>query len=159
MNILSAFEDINAGPVWFFTAARSLSESEQTAITTSLHDFFTSWDAHGKPVVARMQIVSDQMVVVVADETIHPVTGCSKDKLQHLFQGLSRSLGVDLFQRMLIPIRQQDMVQFVHWNDIAPAIDKGTLNKTDQFLDTAIMRVEDLREKLWQPLEELLVVL
>lgn len=156
MKQLAQFEHISDGPIWFFTADRVLNTKEQSHIRQVVELFFNTWDAHGHPVVAAMDILADQVVVIAADSTKGDVTGCSKDKLQHLFTQLGQTIQVDLFQRMLIPVLVNDEIQLVHWHDLQDFSDKQ--ESPVAFIDTSIMKISDLRTKGWQPIADLLVV-
>ncbi len=151
------FDHIESGPVWIFTADRKLSEGELNQFKTELNQFASSWEAHGNPVAASYSVIDDIVMLVAADASKCDVTGCSKDKLHHFMLAFGRKIGVDFFNRMLIPVFENEKIGLVHWNDIESLVQNGELSETQQYIDATASSVEVFRDRGVRSLKSLLV--
>lgn len=153
----SILQDISEGPLWVFSADRRLDESELKPIQDTINGFLKSWMAHGQPVVADFQILDNTVILVAADQNKCDVTGCSKDKLNHLFLQMGNHLQVNFFNRMLIPVLHEERVELVHWKDIEDSLNNGTLSTDSRYLDGSIHSIAEFRRSGLKPLKEILV--
>ncbi len=153
----SFFDNIVDGPLWIFVADRTLGSDEKNNVESDLNRFFETWNAHGRSVKAQQIWMNDRIVLISADSTKSDVTGCSKDKLSHFFQRIGRTMNVNFFDRLTVPVLSGSEIKFVHWNDINEQVDKGLISASDKFVDLSIGSLQVLRTMGFPEVKDLLV--
>jgi hypothetical protein len=87
--------------LWFYTAKRPFTKGELVEIERALLAFCDQWLAHNKKVHAGFNIINDQVIILGADNTLEPVSGCSIDSSVRFMQSLNAELDdADLFNRL-----------------------------------------------------------
>lgn len=151
------FSNIDHGPLWVMTASRRLQNYEVELAQALLKEFISHWEAHGRSVQAEVEVLDNTAFLVAADGNKCEVTGCSKDKLAHCFRALGEKLSVDFFNRMLIPVINEECIELVHWNDIEAKIAKGELNSEQLFVDATIANVQQFKNQGFLPLSTMFI--
>ncbi len=153
------FSHFNDGPLWIFTLSKKLNKSEINILENHLEKFIHSWTAHGHSVGADAKLIADQLLFIAANASNSDVTGCSKDKLYQMLHQTGAELQVDFFNRMLIPVLQEDELTVVHWNDVPDLVQDGTLLHHHVYVDGSIATLSIFRTNGLQPLSEILVTM
>lgn len=78
-----------------------------------LDAFLGQWKAHQQPVRASGAMVMSHFLIIIADERVAEVSGCAGDKLHELVRKLGDILGVDLFDRLHIPVLMDGTLEFL----------------------------------------------
>lgn len=88
--------------VWFFQNTSEFTEHQKNVIETALIEFLAGWKAHGASLFADFEFIHNRIVLVAVDEDRAMATGCSIDKLTHLFKALGSQLNIDFFNRTVV---------------------------------------------------------
>lgn len=99
--------------IWIFQSVQPWEGTRQAEALRLLEAFLGQWKAHQQPVRASGALLMSHFLVIVADERVAGVSGCAGDKLHELVRRLGDVLGVDLFERLHIPVLVDDTVEFV----------------------------------------------
>lgn len=90
--------------VWVYLSDRQLSDQEVKEIEQELKQFCRQWRAHGQLLRADAFVLHHRLVVLVADESVNAVSGCSIDASVRMLQQLGKRYGVDFLNRRLIAL-------------------------------------------------------
>ena len=88
--------------VWVYKADRVLEPNEVNTILQDGQVFTDSWQAHGQDLKAAVDVLLDRFVVIMVDEQVADVTGCSIDNSVHFIKALEQKVDVQLTDRMVI---------------------------------------------------------
>src|SRR3954468_12176258 len=88
--------------VWIYQSSRLFTISEAFEIETILQDFLASWNAHGTPVRGYANLFFGQFIVLIADEALTKVSGCSTDSSVRIIKEIEQQFGVNMFDRQTL---------------------------------------------------------
>src|SRR5450432_1406118 len=90
--------------IWIYVSDRKFAASEISELNNLLAIFCREWTSHGSQLAAEGEILHNQIIVLMADETKAGASGCSIDQSVHFIQSLEQKFSVHLFNRMLVPV-------------------------------------------------------
>ncbi|MCB9225093.1 MAG: hypothetical protein R2780_01455 [Crocinitomicaceae bacterium] len=88
--------------VWVFQANRFLKPEEVTYVQDHMRDFIGQWASHGNELYGDFAVEYNLFLVVGADESKSPTSGCSIDSLNRKIREIGDVLGIDFFDRLKI---------------------------------------------------------
>ena len=88
--------------LWIFQADRFLSQAEQKIINSILTEFMSSWASHGNDLYGDFAVENDLFLLVGADESKAPTSGCSIDALTRKIKEIGAQFNIDFFNRLNI---------------------------------------------------------
>lgn len=97
--------------VWVYMSNRSLNKAERTKIEAELKTFCSQWEAHKNGLLASFEILDNQIIVLGADQTHHPNSGCSIDASVRVLKNLQDELGLNFFDRLLVLSKSESNVE------------------------------------------------
>lgn len=100
-----------------FIFKHPLTAEQQKSLQSFLANFFSSWQAHGKPLMACGLLSFNQILTVLVDESLTPATGCSKDALFRAVNEWCAAEAVSLAPRSLVPVVQGESINLVDLKD------------------------------------------
>ena len=124
--------------VWIYAANRTLTEQESNLATERMKAFVSSWTAHGAPVQGIGIVLLNRFLVLVADETLTHVSGCSTDSSVRMMQALQEELSIDLFNRTLLSFYHNNQVFSLPIAELSTAIAEGKINGDTLFFDHVV---------------------
>lgn len=104
--------------VWVYQSDRVFTTDEVNALKKVLTNFTQQWTAHNQQLKAKGDILHNRFIVLTVDETQAEASGCSIDKSVHFLQDIEKQLGISLFNRQLVSIKQGEEVKTFTLNDI-----------------------------------------
>lgn len=137
--------------VWVYAANRTLTEQESNLATERMKAFVSSWTAHGAPVQGIGIVLLNRFLVLVADETMTHVSGCSTDSSVRMMQALQEELGIDLFNRTLLNFYQDEKVLTLPIAELSTAIAEGKINGDSLFFDHVVGTKDSFESGWLQP--------
>ncbi|MFL5730727.1 MAG: hypothetical protein ACJ75J_14665 [Cytophagaceae bacterium] len=144
--MLLKFEELpESSHVWVYPSDRPLTEKELDSIKIRTAAFISSWESHGTPVPASFKILFDRFLVIAADESGFNVSGCSMDKSVHFLKELQNELGIDFFNRTLLPFKSGNTISFYKMTSVKSLIQEETIHENDIFLNTLVPTLKDLK--------------
>ena len=96
--------------LWIYAASRTLTETEERTIGEALTGFCEQWAAHGHPLRASWKIHRQRFILLLADEQAAGASGCSIDASTRVIRLLGEKIGVDLFDRRVPFIINDEVV-------------------------------------------------
>ena len=126
--------------VWTYLCGRRLSNEESALIVDEIKKFTSAWKAHQKPLSAKGQLLFNQYIVLVVDESIEPISGCSIDSSVHFIKAIEKHLAVDFFNRLNVLVLNGENPKLISYHDIDDF-------KGDFVFNPRIERLHELRDK------------
>ncbi len=140
--------------VWVFQSKSPLPFEQVERISAHLMGFLDRWEAHGSPLQASFTIKYNRFVIVALDEASYQATGCSIDKLTHLFQALEQELALSLLDRMEITYKEDGLVQSMPMAAFREALEDGDFD-ADTIVFNNLVETKGQLEKKWEvPVKE-----
>jgi|694.fasta_scaffold09786_12 hypothetical protein len=111
--------------VWIFQSNRPFSEQEMLEINEQLNNFYVQWKSHGQDVKGWAQLLFQQFVVVMADEDVNAVGGCSTDGMVRVIKSFERQYQVNFFDRLNITFLVEGKAEQLPMQQVKYALEKG----------------------------------
>ncbi|SDH65833.1 hypothetical protein [Chitinophaga filiformis] len=140
--------------VWIYQSNRPFSEKEKLEINEQLHQFTSQWQAHGAPVKGWGQLLFDQVIVLIADESNVAVSGCSTDSSVRIIKSIERQYSVDLFNRLLLGFLVKGKLQPLPMQQVPYALEKGFIDENTLYLNNTVLTKGEMEESWLLPLKE-----
>jgi hypothetical protein len=137
--------------VWIYQSSRIFTLSEALTIEKILEDFTADWKSHGTPVKGFGTLFFGQFIILMADEEVTGVSGCSTDSSVRLIKALEEEYKVSMFDRMTLAFYINEKVQLLPFSQINYAVEKAFINKDTLFFDNTILTKAELLEKWITP--------
>lgn len=141
--------------LWVYVAERRLSDDETAWATQQLAAFARQWTAHSQALLATAEIIDNQVVVLMVDETRAGASGCSIDKSVHFLEQIGQQLGVDFFDRMTFGwVDESGQTRFAKRNEFSDLVKNATITPNTLVLNTLIQYKKDFEQKWLLPFGE-----
>ena len=122
--------------IWVYQSDRPLSPDELQTLASSLEKFCTDWSAHGHPLKTSYCIEFSHFIILAADETAAGASGCSIDGSVRHLKSLGTQLGVDFFNRNLIPFLVDGTLSLIPIAGLRESFAGGRLNSETLTVNT-----------------------
>jgi ABC-type uncharacterized transport system ATPase subunit len=132
--------------VWIYQANRPFNEREALEINEQLHQFATQWLSHGTPVKGWGQLLFNQVIVLMADESATGVSGCSTDSSVRIIKSLERQYEVNLFDRLLLGFVVKDKIELLPMGQVSYAFEKGFINEDTLYLNNTVLTKAEMEQ-------------
>jgi len=135
----------DASRVWVYQANRIFTLSEALELESELGSFTQEWTSHGAQVKAAAHLFFGQFLVLIADETIATVSGCSTDKSVHFIQSIEKKYGIQLMDRTTLAFIIKDKVQLLPISQLPYAIENGFIGPATLYFNNLVATVGQLK--------------
>ncbi len=140
--------------IWIFQGSRPFIEKEQKEIDEQLHHFYEQWEAHGAPVKGWAKLLFNQFIVVMADDDVTHVSGCSTDSMMRVIKSLERQYSVNFFDRMTVTFLKNDKAEMLPFHQVQYALDNGYLTEDSLTFNNIATTKQELLERWLVPLKQ-----
>lgn len=142
--------------IWIYQSNRLLQADEVVRIEQILQEFVAQWTAHGNQLAGSFRIRYNLFLMLMVDEEIAMVTGCSIDKSVHLLKKIEQELGISLFDRLQIAykVSGQDSINIVGRDTFVQLLDAGEIDENTIVFNNMLTAADDLTDKWEVPLKE-----
>lgn len=134
--------------VWIFQSLQPLSVEQKAAFHTHLDRFITQWTAHQAKLTSAFGIYFNHVLVIAADAAGNAPTGCSIDTLHQTIEEIARSVRVDLFDRLHIPVLKDENIHFLTRKQLREELSTGSMDENTLILDQTILDL-DTWKRFW----------
>ena len=114
--------------VWVYMSDRKFKADEEDFVGQKLSDFTEKWAAHGTPLSASFEIRNNQFVVLAVDDRVMGPSGCSIDSSVKVMKSIQEHIGVDFFNRNLIPLQLDGEIVIIERKHLKKNLDAGVWN-------------------------------
>lgn len=143
-----------ASRVWIYQSNRPFNEQEISEINEQLAQFTAQWNAHGDAVKGWGQVVLNQLIILIADESQTTVSGCSTDSSVRIIKSIEKQYEVNMFDRLLLGFIVKDKVQLLPMAQVAYALEKGYIDENTIYLNNTVLTRQELDTHWLQPLKD-----
>ncbi|HXH17540.1 MAG TPA: hypothetical protein VNJ07_00535 [Chitinophagales bacterium] len=140
--------------VWIYQCSRELDETEVKQVSALIRDFVHQWTSHSRKVIAAGEVVYHRFIILAADESAFPVSGCSIDFMTHFIRQLEEQFHLNLFDRLTIAYRENGSIRFADQISFLQMIAEGSVKETTIVFNNLVPTLKDLRENWEVPLSK-----
>lgn len=142
------FENLpESSRIWIYQADKALNQSEKAAIADSVHNFVENWQVHGQPVKGSYKIDSDRFLIMAADQSFNPPSGCSIDSSVQAVRTIGEKLGINFFDRNLVAFKASDSVLICKVNELKEKLAAGMWSQHSLVFNTTVNTIGDLKTR------------
>jgi hypothetical protein len=123
---------------WVYQSNVVFTDSMKQLINQELELFVSVWEAHGTKLAAGFQIIDNQFIALIVDETGQHATGCSIDKSVSIIKKLENLLGVSLSDRSLVAYISDNQVKTIDFRKIKEIVQSGEITAQTLVYNLAI---------------------
>jgi hypothetical protein len=134
--------------VWIYQSNRVFGLAEALELEGMLQAFAAQWKSHGDPVKGAAFLFFGQFVVLMADERVTGVGGCSTDSSVRLIRDIEKRFGVNMFDRTTLAFVIRDKVQLLPLAQLPYALENQFLDGDTLYFNNLVQTREDL-ENNW----------
>ncbi|PWU02317.1 MAG: hypothetical protein C5B52_05760, partial [Bacteroidetes bacterium] len=119
-----------------------------------LHSFIGEWNAHGAKVKGYANVFFGWFIVLIADETVAGVSGCSTDSSVRQMKLIEQKLNINLFERQNLAFLVDDEIQLFHLNQIKSLLESGSITGETVYFNNLVQSLTELRQIWMVPLKD-----
>jgi hypothetical protein len=111
--VISLFDGYHVeSSIWIFCTDIKLSSNDTKHISDAIFSFLPEWTSHNHALEAKMVYLSDGVWIIAVNSDARQASGCAIDKLMKLISSLEQDFGIQLRQRLVIPLWRKDSNTF-----------------------------------------------
>ena len=140
--------------IWIFASPSPLGIDISNRLKNDIDDFLQKWQAHGKDLIAKSQIVENHFIIIEVDENLEKASGCSIDSMVHLIGSLEKKYQINLSERSLVYYKSGSEIKNSSFLDIKAKISNGELDENTMVYNNAIGTAKEYYENWKLPLKK-----
>lgn len=140
--------------VWIYQSNRLLTIDECMKVEPLLQDFVREWNTHSTPVKGYASILFGQFIVLMADETVQYVSGCSTDSSVRLIKKVEEFVGANFFDRQLLAFVVKDAVDRIPLAQFGYAAENGFITPDTLYFNNLVTTKQDFLAKWIIPVKD-----
>ena len=137
---------LDTSRVWIYQCSRLFFLSEALQIENILEQFVTGWKSHGAEVKGYANLFFGQFIVLMADESIAGVSGCSTDSSVHVIKQIEKQFKVTLFDRQILAFIIKDKVQLLPLSQLSYAAENKFIDANTIYFNNTVTTKKELME-------------
>ena len=140
--------------VWTYQSSRLFTVSEAFEMEDLFTTFVADWKTHGTPVKGFANLFFGQFIIIMADETMAGVSGCSTDSSVRLIKDIEHRFKVDMFNRQNLAFVVKNKVELLPLTHLNHAINNGFITKQTLYFNNLVATKKELLTKWIVPANE-----
>jgi len=133
--------------VWIYQSDRPFTFAEAIRIEETLKNFAQSWKSHGTPIKGYANLILNQFVVFMADETASGVSGCSTDSSVRIVKNIEKDFQVNMFDRQMLAFIIEEKIHLLPLSQINTSLESGFITTNTLFFNNTILTKEEWLNK------------
>jgi hypothetical protein len=130
--------------VWIYQSDRKFLESEAAEINEKLSNFASQWKSHGDQVQGFGKLLYGMFIILMADETVAGVSGCSTDSSVRLIKEIEQQYQVNLFDRHSLCFVVNDELITIPLSHFETSIQNETLTGDTLYFNNLVLTKQEL---------------
>lgn len=135
--------------VWIYQSNRELSATEVSEIDNALKMFSKEWTSHKQEVKATGVVLLNRFIVLLADESLNAVGGCSIDSSVKFIRSIENQYGINLLDRTVLLFETDGKMIEVPLNQLEKNISKGTIAIESIYFNNTVSSLDEMKNN-WQ---------
>ena len=127
---------------------------EALQIEDKLNNFVADWKSHGAPVKGFATIFFGRFIVLMADESVATIGGCSMDNISRLIKSIEDDYKVNLLDRQTLAFVIKEEIQLLPLQQIQYAIDNNFINNDTLYFNNLVQNKKQLIRDWIQPVKD-----
>lgn len=151
--IESSFSD--KAHVWFYFAPGTLSNIQIEQFEFQRNEFLRSWNTHGKPNAGDVFLLERRLIIIVGENGVEGISGCSIDKSVAWIKSLSLEWGMDLMDRNWVMFEKlPGVIEFSRLNLFWALRKAHEVTDDSLIFDTSLQTLGQLRREFKKPFSQ-----
>lgn len=125
--------------IWIYQSSRLFSASEVLQTEEMLSDFVAIWKTHGTPVKGYATLLFGQFIMLMADETVASVGGCSTDSSVQVIKQIEEKFAVEMFNRQILAFVVKDTIQTIPLAQLNYALENGFITPDTIYFNNTVL--------------------
>lgn len=135
--------------VWIYQAARQFTEQEKALIASRLSAFCDGWNTHGTRMPTSFQILDNQILVLVVDESGLGASGCSIDSSVRTLRELESEIENNITDQGKVTFKSSTgEISVASALGIKSKVTSGEINSQTPIINPQVKSKKDL-ESIW----------
>ena len=143
-----------ASRVWIYQSSRLFFLSEALKIEEILEEFVGNWKSHAADVKGYANLFFGQFIVLMADESIAGVSGCSTDSSVHVMKAIEKQFNVSLFERQTLAFIIKEKIQLLPLLQLNYAIENKFVDADTLYFNNTVTTKKELLQNWLIPVKE-----
>jgi len=140
--------------LWIYQSNRTFTMGELFEIEPLLESFVDNWKSHGSNVKGFATALYGQFIIMMADESVTTVGGCSTDSSVRVIKEIEKMTGVQMFNRELLAFWVKDKVQTIPLAQVGYALENGLLSPSTLYFNNLVSNKAAMESSWMQPISE-----
>lgn len=140
--------------VWIYQASPAFREEDLPLVQMRIDQFVENWISHNRQLKAYGGLQEGRFVVLMVDESLADVSGCSIDSSIAFLKQLQAEFGVDLFDRMVFAWKDGDLVKAADRDTFSSLYAAGAVHDDTLVFDPLVNTKKAYDEGWIKPLKE-----
>jgi hypothetical protein len=150
--IPEGFDD--SSRVWVYQSNRIFTITEAVELEELLEKFAGQWNSHGSPVKAYANLFFGHFIVIMADENLVKVSGCSTDSSLKLIKNIEQDFNVQLLDRQLLAFIIRETIQLVPLSQVNSSIETEFITPETLYFNNTILTKKELMNNWIIPVKD-----
>ncbi|MDB4728304.1 hypothetical protein OAF63_05895 [Saprospiraceae bacterium] len=138
--------------IWIYQSNRPISDEKLPELKVQIQQFAKNWVSHNRELKAFGDVLHNQFVVLMVDESMAGASGCSIDSSVHFVQSLERNFGLSLFDRMTFTYQDGEEVKSAPRDEFAQLYAEGKINDETLVFDNLVKNKAEFEARWLKPL-------
>ena len=140
--------------VWIYQCNRMFGMIEAIKIEETLENFVADWKSHGAPVKGFATIFFGRFIMLMADETVATIGGCSMDNISRLIKSIEQDYKVSLLDRQTLAFVIKDKVELLPLQQLQYGIDNNFINGDTLYFNNLVANCQQFKTNWIQPVKD-----
>ncbi|CAN5646830.1 hypothetical protein BH11BAC3_BH11BAC3_33670 [soil metagenome] len=140
--------------VWIYQSSRLFFLSEALEIEEMLENFVSGWKSHGDEVKGYGNLLFGHFIVLMADESMSGVSGCSTDSSVRIIKEIENKFNVQLFERQTLAFLIKEKIQLLPLSQLNYAATNNFIEPETLYFNNTVLTKRELAENWIIPIKE-----
>lgn len=140
--------------VWIYQSSKELNGVESQLMKDLLAGFNKDWVSHGSKVHSFADLLFNRFIILMADETLVQVGGCSTDSSTNFIKKLEKDFDVHLFDRQLLAFVIDNQIETISLDSVNTGLEDGMITGDTLYFNNTILTLRDLMNNWIIPVKE-----
>jgi hypothetical protein len=140
--------------VWIYQGSRLFGMGEAFELEEMFEAFLKEWKCHGANVSGYGNLFYGQFIVLIADESVSEVGGCTIDRSIHFIKELEQKFKIELLNRQNLAFYINEKVQILPLPQLKHAIENGFITGDTLYFNNVVSTKEELVNKWLIPVKQ-----
>lgn len=140
--------------VWIYQSNRELNSKEVIEIENALNIFSKEWTSHKMEVKATGTVLLNRFIVLLADESLNAVGGCSIDSSVKFIRSIESHFVITLLDRTILMFESEGILKEISLHQLEENISNGTIEPTTIYFNNTVTTLDEMKNKWQQPVKD-----